>query len=283
MMTPCPKMEEPSPFRSKVMTSEQTESRRESCRGPPPDRPLHALPSRQSALRESTADPQSRVEMLQVRWNLKPSSPKDKKTLAASFNPINERLKAHRDFDIHAHEVTHRRKRQALGISKASLHPLAVLAPTTPPSNRPELSDDRRWPDVSPTSSSSSPPSAPTSPARSPKEAGVGVAPPCHFILSEKDVLASASSFDLAVIENNHMLPSMQSPTGFKSISPGVTSSGDDESINLMDVLNQLDPANAVELFSDAEKDVADHFTDEDDTAAKVADKYTEGAEFNDA
>jgi len=43
--------------------------------------------------------------MMQVRWNLKPSTVKDKKTMAATFNPINERLKAHRDFETCAYEV----------------------------------------------------------------------------------------------------------------------------------------------------------------------------------
>ena len=43
--------------------------------------------------------------MLQVRWSLKPSCSKDKKTLAAQFNPMTERFKAHRDFDLHAHEL----------------------------------------------------------------------------------------------------------------------------------------------------------------------------------
>ena len=52
------------------------------------------------------------------------------------------------------------------------------------------------------------------------------------------------------------------------------------------DVLWQLDPSNAVALFSDAEKDEAVHLTDEDAaTAAQGADEYTnvEGAEFGDA
>ena len=43
--------------------------------------------------------------MMPVRWSLKPTSGKENKTLAASFNPITERLKAHRDFDRHAQDV----------------------------------------------------------------------------------------------------------------------------------------------------------------------------------
>ena len=54
--------------------------------------------------------------MLQVRWNLKPTTTKDKKTLAATFNPIKERFKAHRDFDLHAHEIAPKKART----SKAS-------------------------------------------------------------------------------------------------------------------------------------------------------------------
>ena len=53
--------------------------------------------------------------MLQVRWNLKPTTTKDKKTLAATFNPITERFKAHRDFDLHAHEIAVANKKAAGG------------------------------------------------------------------------------------------------------------------------------------------------------------------------
>ena len=51
--------------------------------------------------------------MLQVRWNLKPTTTKDKKPLAATFNPIKERFKAHRDFDLHATEIPPSKKRAA--------------------------------------------------------------------------------------------------------------------------------------------------------------------------
>ena len=51
--------------------------------------------------------------MLQVRWSLKPSTNKEKKTLASTFNPLTDRLKAHRDFDQHATEVPRDAKRMA--------------------------------------------------------------------------------------------------------------------------------------------------------------------------
>ena len=60
--------------------------------------------------------------MLQVRWNLKPTTTRDKKTLAASFNPLFERFKAHRDFDMYAKEVpaSHKRGCGASADSKES-------------------------------------------------------------------------------------------------------------------------------------------------------------------
>lgn len=50
--------------------------------------------------------------MLQVRWNLKPTSVKTQSTKMASFDPIHERRKAHRDFELVAQEVGATTKKQ---------------------------------------------------------------------------------------------------------------------------------------------------------------------------
>ena len=65
--------------------------------------------------------------MMQVRWSLKPTSGKENKTLAASFNPITERLKAHRDFDRHAQELAPDAKRPCPSVDAD-----APAAPTSP-------------------------------------------------------------------------------------------------------------------------------------------------------
>ena len=72
--------------------------------------------------------------MLQVRWNLKPTSSKDKKVMGATFNPLKDRLKAHRDFDTVATEVVSPiSKRQALARELSMELPSQRSTPASPP------------------------------------------------------------------------------------------------------------------------------------------------------
>ena len=70
--------------------------------------------------------------MMQVRWSLKPTSGKENKTLAASFNPITERLKAHRDFDRHAQELAPDAKRPCPSAAGAASDDGAAVARPVP-------------------------------------------------------------------------------------------------------------------------------------------------------
>ena len=135
--------------------------------------------------------------MLQVRWNLKPSNAKDKKTLAAAFNPIKERFKAHRDFDLHATEVVpeaiHLAKRAAR--SEGSSSSLRVRDPP-PFYSHLDLECKRLvWQGTSTVSVSSSPLSAPTSPSPTTEfvaEEGV----PLHALLKVHDIDAATAPSD---------------------------------------------------------------------------------------
>ena len=94
-------------------------------------------------------------------------SAKDKKTLAASFNPIKERLKAHRDFDLHATEVVNPYAKKQKKQSKAE-------APESPPH------DSHSSPSPSPTPEGKSPktPSPPKQPSSKPKRSKKAAAAP---------------------------------------------------------------------------------------------------------
>lgn len=70
------------------------------------------LKEQQNNIVSALLHPFPSAAMMQVRWNLKPTTTKDKKTLAATFNPLTERFKAHRDFEQHAHEVASSKKRK---------------------------------------------------------------------------------------------------------------------------------------------------------------------------